>query len=68
MNAPAPAVHLLSVREVSARIGLCRTVIYERLKLGTFPKPIALGSRAVRWRSDEIDRWIEEVSANRDAA
>ena len=68
MNAPAPAVHLLSVREVSARIGLCRTVIFERMKAGTFPKPIKHSARAVRWRSDEIDQWIEEVSATREAA
>ena len=60
-------LRLLDIDGVTLKTGLKRTAIYLRRKAGTFPAPVALGSRTARWRSDEIDRWIETVSANRAA-
>lgn len=48
---------LLRIPEVSARVGLKKTVIYERIKAGTFPKPIKLGS-ASAWPEHLVDAWI----------
>jgi prophage regulatory protein len=57
---PAAVPHLLRLPAVRAKVGLCRSSIYDRVAKGTFPKPINLGSRAVAWASTDVDRWISE--------
>lgn len=53
--------------EVKDKTGLQRSTIYKQIADGTFPKPIALGSRAVGWLEREIDGWIEErIAASRE--
>ena len=49
---------LLRLPEVRAACALSRTEMYRRLAAGEFPRPIALGRRAVAWRSSEIQDWI----------
>lgn len=51
---------ILRRRDVETRTGLARSTIYERVKAGTFPSPIALGEKAVGWVESEIDSWIAE--------
>jgi len=48
------------VRVVQAKTGLSRSSIYARIAAGQFPKPIAIGARAVGWPDDLIDRWIQD--------
>lgn len=48
---------LLRMPQVLDRVGLKKTVIYERIKAGSFPKPIKLGS-ASAWHVAEIDSWV----------
>jgi prophage regulatory protein len=55
---PAQPVTLLRIADVVARVGLSRTVVYEREAAGDFPRRVSLGPRCVAWRSDEIERWI----------
>lgn len=50
---------LLRMPQVIDRIGLKKTVIYQRIKEGTFPKPVKLGSASV-WLEDEINAWIAQ--------
>jgi len=48
---------------------LRRSAIYLRLTNGTFPKPIRLGPRSVRWIASEVDAWIaERVAQSRPAS
>ena len=54
--------------EVEAKTGLSRSTIYEKMKSGTFPKPVKLGPRAVGWLDAEIDAWLEERVAQRGGA
>ncbi|WP_205202807.1 helix-turn-helix transcriptional regulator [Azonexus hydrophilus] len=56
--------------EVTAKTGLPRSSIYDRVKAGTFPAPIRLGvgAKAVGWVSSEIDDWIAEQIKNSRAA
>ena len=55
---------LLRLPEVKRQVGYGRTAIYQKVKSGEFPAPVSLGSRAVAWTSDSIERWIESrVSA-----
>lgn len=53
------ALSILRRRQVEQRVGLTRSPLYARIKAGTFPKPIQLGSsRAVGWLEHEIDAWL----------
>ena len=50
---------LLRREEVEKRPGLARTTIYRKMRAGTFPLPRKNSERAVRWRSSDIDEYIE---------
>ena len=49
--------------EVSAITGLSGPTISRRERAGLFPKRIKISERSSGWRSDEIQRWIEERTA-----
>jgi prophage regulatory protein len=57
---------ILRRRQVEARTGLSRSTIYLYIQEGTFPKPINLGTRAVGWLENEIDKWLMDRIENRD--
>ena len=48
----------LRLREVQARTGLSGTTIYRKMREGTFPEPVKVGARAVRWPESDIDAWL----------
>lgn len=48
---------------VSEITGQGKTAIYAGIKSGTFPRPVALGPRAVGWRQSDIDAWIKARAA-----
>ena len=52
-------VRLLRSRAVISMTGLSRMTIYRLEALGNFPKRIKLGEKAIAWRQDEIDDWIQ---------
>lgn len=52
-------LRLERLTEVCVRTGVPRARIYELVAAGEFPRPRKIGKRAVGWRSDEIDRWIQ---------
>ena len=60
-------VTLLNIKAVRGRVGVSRTTIYKLLAKGTFPKPTYPAPHMPRWRSDEIDKYIERLSVNRAA-
>ena len=49
---------LLRLREVTERVALKRTCIYDGVAAGTFPEPVHVTPRAVRWRESDIDAFI----------
>ena len=55
-----PPIRILRLPEVVERTGLSRSTIYVRIEQGRFPRPVALGGRAVGWIEAEIDAWIRE--------
>lgn len=59
---------LIRRKAVEARTGLSRTSIYRNVASGSFPKPVALGDRAVGWVESEIDQWIAARIESRDRA
>ena len=49
---------LLRLAEVRTRCGLSRSTIYRKMREGSFPEPLKVGVRAVRWREAEIEDWL----------
>jgi prophage regulatory protein len=49
---------IIRLPSVKARTGMSRSTIYLRISEVAFPKPIALGPRAVGWIESEIHEWI----------
>ncbi len=52
------AESLLTIESVAKLTALCRATIYRWVAAGRFPRPIQLGPRTVRWKSAEVDAWI----------
>ena len=51
---------ILRRKQVQARTGLARSTMYQQIQDGKFPRPIALGPRAVGWLESEVSNWIAE--------
>ena len=49
---------LLRRSEVQSRTALGRSSIYRKMRDGSFPEPLKVGVRAVRWRESEIEGWL----------
>ena len=49
---------LLRLSEVQARCGLSRSSVYRKMRDRSFPEPLKVGVRAVRWRESEIEAWL----------
>ncbi|MCB1713646.1 MAG: AlpA family phage regulatory protein [Candidatus Competibacteraceae bacterium] len=62
---PPLGVMLLRQRDICRKTGLSRTKLDSLEMSGRFPRRMRLPGRVVAWRSDEVDRWIEDVSQNR---
>ena len=50
---------LMPLQEVKDLVGLSRSAIYRNMREGRFPTPIKIGGGAVRWRSDEMEQYVE---------
>ena len=50
---------LLRRREVEEITGMGRSSIYRLMQAKEFPRPVRVGSTAVRWRASDITRWLE---------
>ncbi|MCY3727449.1 MAG: AlpA family phage regulatory protein [Nitrospira sp.] len=53
---------LLTRREVERRTGLSRSTLYRKMREGTFPVPLKVSERAVRWRERDIRAYVESRS------
>ena len=48
---------LIRISEVCRLVGVCRSTVYRWASEGSFPHPVQVGERAVRWRIDDIEAW-----------
>ena len=55
---------LIRRKTVEKITGLSRSSIYAMMSEGTFPKQIKIGRRAVAWRHEDIENWINEKYRN----
>ena len=54
---PFPPNALLRLKDVRRLVGLSRTTIYKRMSDGTFPRPLRVSERSVRWRMQDLQEW-----------
>jgi prophage regulatory protein len=52
--------NLLCRKQVETRTALGKTKIYDSMAEGTFPRPVRVGPRAVRWVEEDVDLWIAD--------
>lgn len=64
MSADSNPRTILRIEGVFCRTGLKRTMLYDLIAKGQFPKQVSLGARAIGFYEDEVDEWIR----NRDSA
>ncbi|MYG26741.1 MAG: AlpA family phage regulatory protein [Boseongicola sp. SB0677_bin_26] len=50
---------ILRLPELIETVGLQKAAIYSAIKAGDFPKPIKLTKRAVGWRTEDVQQWLE---------
>ena len=59
----------LRLPEVRQRVGFGTSTVYKLIRQGRFPPPVrALGTRTSAWVEGEVDDWIADQVAQRDAA
>ena len=59
------APRFLRLPEVLLITGMGKTFIYDRMRDGTFPKQIQLGSRTVVWNEQEVTKLMADRMASR---
>lgn len=59
LSAANPPIRFIRIGEVTARTQRGRSTIYEMVRVGEFPAPIRLGTRAVAWIESEVEHWIQ---------
>lgn len=65
------AYFLMTGEEVDAATGTGKTARYERQDTASpnfdpdWPSPVVLSPRCIRYRSDEIQAWLDKKSSNR---
>ena len=58
-------VTLLKLSQVCERLQIGRSAVYVGMAAGRIPRPIHVAPKAPRWRADEIDAHIEQLSERR---
>ena len=59
------ATRILRRAEVLRSVGLGKTTLYKLISQGEFPRPLQLGPRAVGWRAEEVEAWLDSRQAAR---
>ena len=58
-----PNRHLVDLQQVLEFTSVkSKSTIYECMKEGNFPQSINIGSRCVRWRIDELNKWMDSLN------
>lgn len=58
---------LMRLPAVLEKTGHTRSRLYDEISAGRFPAPVKIGARAVAWPEADVDEWIAERIAAREA-
>lgn len=61
-------IRLIRRKELQIKIGMGASSIYAEMAKGRFPKPVLLSEKRVAWVESEIDQWVAERIASRNAS
>ncbi len=50
---------VLRLKDITKRVGISKTAIYQLIKQGDFPQSFSLGGRMVAWLETDIEAFIE---------
>jgi len=50
----------LRVTDIQTMLGVSKSTIYRWMDERQFPSPIKFSAKAVRWKLDDIELWIEQ--------
>jgi len=50
---------MLKLPAVVRETALSRSTIYAAIKSGDFPAPLRIGKRAVAWRVEDLEAWLQ---------
>lgn len=50
---------IIRLPQLVEKTGISRAHVYALIGRGEFPRPVRLGRRAVGWREDEIEDWLD---------
>jgi prophage regulatory protein len=56
---------LIDIEQACRMAGLSRTQAWRKVKAGTFPQPIRLGTRCTRYSLQEVSEWIRRCLRER---
>jgi prophage regulatory protein len=56
---------ILRLPAVLEYTGLSRSTIYAKIAAGQFPPPVALGLRAIGFKSDQVEEWVRTRESKR---
>ena len=63
-STPAMRPDLLTVRDVARRLRISERTVWRWTALCLLPPPVHPHSRSTRWRSVDIERYLEELPAH----
>ena len=60
---------LLTAHEVALALGIGERTVWRltsraRAGVGSFPKPVRIGAKVVRWRWEDVRKYLDEIAAN----
>lgn len=53
---------ILRKKAAADYVGLSESTLDNKLKEGTFPRPMKLGKRAIGWRETTLRDWLDALS------
>ena len=52
---------LLRRHQLEANLGISRSTIHQMMASGEFPQPLKIGRRAVGWRVEDVQEWLDNL-------
>ncbi|RFF46221.1 helix-turn-helix transcriptional regulator [Xanthomonas campestris] len=62
---PTTTQRLIRLPDVLERVGMSKSTLYSRVRAGTFPKPVHLGTLSA-WVESEVGNWVATQIEKRD--
>lgn len=59
MRYPDNTDEFLTVRQVARRLDISPRTVWRWVAVGRFPAPLRIGPKFVRWRRDDLERYLD---------